>query len=104
MQKLIIKSSHSARQYQRKNPHSFSTALVCQKALKLNKDREEDRALLLRINYELKWALITENWHAAELFLKIKKSIPHSSVRWMLESFITSIKPPWYVFWKLLIK
>jgi glycosyltransferase involved in cell wall biosynthesis len=104
MQKLIIKSSHSARQYQRKNPHSFSTALVCQKALKLNKDREEDRALLKRIDYELKWALITENWHAAELFLKIKKSIPHSSVRWMLESFITSIKPPWYVFWKLLIK
>jgi len=104
MQKLILKNSHSARQYQRKNPHSYSTALVCEKALKLNKTTSEDKALLNRINYELKWAMITENWEAADLFLRTKKNIIHSKFRWMFEKFITSLKPPWYSFWKLLIK
>jgi glycosyltransferase involved in cell wall biosynthesis len=104
MQKLILKNSHSSRQYQRKNPHSYSTALVCEKALKLNKTTNEDKALLKRINYELKWAMITENWEAAKLYLKIKKNIPHGSFRWIFEKFITSLKPPWYSFWNLLMK
>ncbi len=104
MQKLILKNSHSARQYQRKNPHSLSTAMVCQKALKLNKTAREDKALLKRINYELKWALITENWEASELFLNIKREIPHNPIRLFVEKFISSIKPRWYKFWEFLIK
>ena len=51
----------------------LSTAKVCQKAFKLNKTDHENKALLKRINYELKWALITENWQASSMFIELKK-------------------------------
>ena len=103
MQKQLLTNSHSSRQYQRKNPHSQSTAKVCAKALKLNRNAEENTALLKRINYELKWALITENWHAAKLFLKIKREIPHNALRYVIEKLILMIHPRWYGLWKVLI-
>ncbi len=104
MQKQVIANSHSAKQYQRKNPHCLSTLKVCEKAFNLNRTPDENRALLKRINYELKWALITENWEAASLFLKTKKKIPHNPFRLILEKFIILAKPPWYSFWKIFLK
>jgi glycosyltransferase involved in cell wall biosynthesis len=104
MQKQVLSNSHSARQYLRKNPHCLSTARVCEKALKLNKSTEENIALSKRVNYELKWALITENWEAAKIFIKIKQQVPHDPFRLILERMITGIKPSWYSFWRLFIK
>ena len=101
MQKHILANSHSAKQYQRKNPHCLSTALVCEKALNLNKTAEENQALLKRINYEMKWALITENWVAAQLFIKTKRKIPNNPLRFALERLITRLQPSWYDFWKI---
>jgi len=100
MQKQVITNSHSSMQYRRKNPHSMSTAKICAKALKLNKTRREDRALLKRINYELRWALITENWEAAQLFLQTKESLRHGKVRALIEKALALLKPPWYLLWK----
>lgn len=102
MQKQILTDSHSAKQKQRKNPHCLSTAIVCEKALNLNKTKEENTALLTRINYELKWALITENWEAALLFLRIKRQIPHNRFRSGVERLFTILKPRWYGLIKLL--
>jgi hypothetical protein len=104
LQKWVISGSHSAKQYQRKNPHCLSTAVVCQKALKLNKSPHENEALLKRINYELKWALFTENWQAAEEFIKTKRQIPHKTFRRRVESIILKIKPAWHWFWKIFVK
>lgn len=103
MQKQILTGSHSATQYQRKNPHCLSTAKVCEKALKLNKTPEENMALLKRISYELKWALITENWEAARLFIQMKKQISGNSLRTALEKSIVQIQPRWYRLWKYFI-
>lgn len=100
LQKYILPNSHSSSQYQRKNQHCLSTAKVCEKALKLNKNQAENRALLKRINYELKWAFITENWEAANLLLNTKSNIPHNTLRHRLERFITTMRPAWYNFWK----
>lgn len=100
MQKQILSGSLSAKQYQRKNPHSLSTALVCEKALTLSKTKEENQALLNRINYELRWALITENWEAARLFLHIKKQIPHNPFRFYIEKLLVALKPRWYQWFK----
>jgi glycosyltransferase involved in cell wall biosynthesis len=101
MQKQILSGSNSSKQYQRKNPHCLSTAMVCQKALILNKTPEENSALLQRINYELRWALITENWEAASLFLRIKRQIPHNRFRSGVERLFTILKPPWYALFKV---
>jgi glycosyltransferase involved in cell wall biosynthesis len=103
MQKRVISDSHSAKQYERKNPHCYSTAIVCQKALELNKTPEENLALGKRVNYELKWALITENWEAAKVFINVKRQIPHVWIRRTAESIILKIEPSWYWFWKIFI-
>jgi len=100
MQKQIISHSHSTTQYQRKNPHCLSTAKVCKKALNLNTSPEENMALLIRVNYELKWALITENWEAAQLFIKIKDQLPGHSLRFTFEKSIATLRPRWYGLWK----
>ena len=102
MQKHVLSGSLSTKQKLRKNPHLLSTAIVCEKALKLNKTENENQALLKRINYELKWALATENWEAAELFLKIKKQLGGTSPVLWIQKMAIKTKPRWYGFLKLL--
>lgn len=103
VRKKILDKSLSTWQYEKKNKHALSTAIVCEKALKLNKTPQENSALLKRINYELKWALITENWEAAQLFIKLKEKIADPSIVIWIQSLIIKIKPPWYPLWKMLI-
>ncbi len=104
VQKHILNDSLSSRQFLRKNPHSLSTAKVCEKAIHLNRSVEEDMALLRRIRYELRWALLTENWEAARLFIQLKKQLKSHGFRSWLEQFITTIRPPWYGFWAFIFK
>ncbi len=103
VRKHILADSLSAAQYQRKNKHCFSTALVCEKALKLNKTKEENDALLKRINYELKWALITENWEASHKFIGLKQKLLRNPWSLGLMKLIIKIKPPWFLLWKWMI-
>lgn len=103
VKKLTLKNSLSSIQYQRKNRHAMSTARVCEKIFALNKSDAEHKALLKRINYELKWALITENWEASGLLLQLKKKLGHKSVRMAIENIALKIKPQWYWVWKMML-
>lgn len=103
VKKIILSNSLSSAQYQRKNEYALSTAKVCAKVLHMNKNEDENQALLKRINYELKWALITENWEASHLFLDLKKKLGDGSIRTQLEKLAVAIKSPWYWFWKRVI-
>lgn len=103
VKKHILSTSLSAIQYKRKNVHCLSTAMVCEKVLGLNKTAEENQALLKRINYELKWSLITENWEASANFLELKKRLLKSQWNNGLINVIIRIKPPWYPLWKLIL-
>lgn len=103
VKKHILTDSLSAAQYQRKNKHCFSTALVCEKAMKLNKTKEENDALLKRINYELRWALITENWEASEKFIGLKQKLLTHHWSMGLLKLIIKIKPPWFPLWKMML-
>ena len=96
MRKYVLGHSLSASRKLRKNPHSLSTAIVCQKALKLNRDEDENEALLKRVNYELKWALATEHWQAAAMLLDIKKQLGDGSPVYLLQKLAVSLKPPWH--------
>jgi glycosyltransferase involved in cell wall biosynthesis len=78
VKKRIVPGSHTQRQYQRKNTATYSTALVCEKALALNESQADHDALQQRIRYELKWALLTENWKATKKLIDVYKAIPHA--------------------------
>ncbi|MDZ7604621.1 MAG: hypothetical protein U5K79_03320 [Cyclobacteriaceae bacterium] len=73
-----VEKSLSTQQYLHRNRHTLSAAIVCEKALALNKSPEDDKALWKRVSYELKWAMITENWEAATRFLAIRHKLKPS--------------------------
>ena len=77
--------------------------MVCEKIFALNKSEKENEALLKRINYELKWALINENWEASEIFIQLKEKLGQKSIRKTIEKIILKIKPPWYPLWETLL-
>lgn len=102
VKKTILLNSHSSSQYKRKNKHSFSTAIVCEKAFWLNKNDEENLALVKRINYGLKWALITECWEASEKFIELKQKLVKSHWSFAFVKLIIKIKPAWFPLWKMM--
>jgi len=101
--KSMLGQSLSAVQHQKKNLHALSTAKVCEKILSMNKTDKENRALLKRVTYELKWALITENWEVSKKFIQIKNKISKLTARSVVEKTILRIKPPWFSLWKVIL-
>jgi hypothetical protein len=100
--KYILKKSLSSQQRLFRNQHHLTTASVCEKAARLNRTEEEREALLRRIKYELRWALLTESWEAAARFLTLQKAIKtQRSISLM--PMILRLKPRWYWFWKIFI-
>ena len=103
VKKLLLRNSLSSTQYQRKNRYALSTAKVCEKILAMNKNDDENQALLKRINYELKWALITENWEASRIFINLKQRLGKRSIRLLTEKTALAIKPSWFWFWEKIL-
>ncbi len=101
VKKHILSNSLSSIQYKKKNRHCMSTALVCEKAFNLNKSESENLALLKRTNYELKWALVTENWEASRKFLTLKNKLQKFSWDHGIWNLMIKIKPPWFWFLQL---
>ena len=99
VKKLILKDSLSSIQYHRKNKHALSTARVCEKIQEMNKNENENQALLRRVNYELKWDLVTENWEAVQSLIELKEKLGNKSIRLLAEKMTLSMKPHWYWIW-----
>jgi glycosyltransferase involved in cell wall biosynthesis len=57
VKKRVVKKSLSARQFSLLSPHQNTTYEVCKKIMKLNKNRDEQRALSTRIKYEIRLCL-----------------------------------------------
>ncbi len=94
--KRILPKSLSKKQFKRKNSHQLSTAMVCEKALMLNKDEEEHKALANRVIYELKWSLITENWDVAKRFIAILRKLHKKPLHMLIARGIMWIRPKWH--------
>lgn len=73
----VRKVSHSlsARAYRRGDRQLHSTYVVCRKARQMNRSDEENRALITRVRYELRHAVLSENYGEAELFLELLKEL-----------------------------
>lgn len=88
----VLKRKHSrslsASQYQRYQSKMLpSTVAVCRKIQQMNKQESENKALGLRILYELKHALWSANFKSAEELISIGDEIGLKGIKLMLYKF-----------------
>lgn len=98
----VLKRKHSnslsAGQYQRYQSKMLpSTVVVCRKIQKMNTQESENKALGIRILYELKHALWSANFQAAEDLISIGEEIRLKGLSFMLYKFW--IKRRWDLSW-----
>lgn len=96
VRRRVLPSSLSRRQLQFRNPLTLSTAQVCQKALALNRNSGEMEALAERCRYELKWACLTENWQAVDLYRKLLYQLKCKGRAYYLSGLIRALRLPLY--------
>jgi glycosyltransferase involved in cell wall biosynthesis len=76
----LISSSLSKRLYATGDQQLYSTYLICEKALRLNRNDAENTALAQRIEYELRQAVFSDNKSEAELFFRLLKRIKNPNL------------------------
>jgi glycosyltransferase involved in cell wall biosynthesis len=57
VKKRVVKNSMAERQFSLFSPQQYSTFRICEKILKLNRNREEQKALNSRVKYEIRVTL-----------------------------------------------
>jgi glycosyltransferase involved in cell wall biosynthesis len=75
VKKRLLNTSLSMTQYTKNSPMLWSTFQVCEKAYTLNRNKYEDEALIKRIRYELRQALLSANYPVARKFLELLQKI-----------------------------
>ncbi|UZR94159.1 glycosyltransferase family 2 protein [Chondrinema litorale] len=84
--KRVIAESQGAGFYKKRlNKHLISTLKICNKALELNKSKEENDALGISVSYHLKLAFLTENFEICEAYYSFLKSFKQPN--WKDKSF-----------------
>ena len=80
-----VKNSLSSRAYRKNDRQLYSTFLVCEKIQKLNKTPKEELALIRRLKYEIRHAVLSGNFSEAELFFNLlsKVSQPTASIQFL---------------------
>ncbi len=76
--------------YRPGDPQLYSTYLVCQKALKLNKSDEERKALATRLKYELRQAFRSGNHKEVELLFGLLRQLKRKPLFYRLLTTISS--------------
>jgi glycosyltransferase involved in cell wall biosynthesis len=71
--KRAIAGSHGNKQYRPGSKILKSTLRVCEKAFVLCENNQENRALLIRIKYEMKMAIVSLNWGVAWRFFRLQQ-------------------------------
>ncbi|HEY4655221.1 MAG TPA: glycosyltransferase [Cyclobacteriaceae bacterium] len=67
--------SMSARWYKPGDKQLYSTYLVCRKAMELNRDDDDRSALILRVRYELRQSVLSDNHNEARLFYQVLEEL-----------------------------
>ena len=81
VEKRVLSNSLSKIQYTQNDSMMNSTLKVCQKALKLNRNRAEHEALAVRLHYEIRQAIICHHYLIAKDLLQLLKHIEGNSKR-----------------------
>lgn len=96
-----LSSSMSKQLYEKNDRQLFSTYLVCKKAYELNKTKKENNALVRRLHYELRQAVLTNKYSEAEQFLGLLKEVKGSLLWYKLIELLIYLKPNLHFFRKL---
>lgn len=75
VKKRIVPLSWSSRQYEIASAQLASTLQVCEKASKLNQNKDEDRALGIRLGYEIRQAIRYRHWELGARMLELKQQV-----------------------------
>lgn len=102
--KRLLPGSLSSGQHRRKNPHAMSTARVCEKVYAMNQTAADHAALLTRIRYELRQALMCECWDAAAIHINLMKKIAKNPWPGTIAQIVLAIKPPWFGCWNFILR
>jgi glycosyltransferase involved in cell wall biosynthesis len=70
-----VDHSLSRKAYTKGDAQLHSTYIVCRKAQALNRTEAENKALVKRVRYELRHAVLSENYEEADLFLSLLKEL-----------------------------
>jgi glycosyltransferase involved in cell wall biosynthesis len=90
--------SMSTRAYKPADRQLRSTYLVCEKALALNRTKEDNEALLDRARYELRQAVFSENTIEAKLFFNLIKQLTTPALPDVLLLLLNRLRLPLSVF------
>lgn len=86
--------SLSTRSYLPGNRQLHSTYLVCRKARQLNRSSADHLALVNRVRYEFRHAVLTENYKEARLFLDLLKELTTLNVVDRVASSLLALRFP----------
>ncbi len=92
VKKRVLENSLSTQQYQPNSKILLSTCAICEKAYHLNRTKQEHQALKKRIYYELRQAILSQNYIAARCFLSLLKKMKDKSVQRVVYSFLVENK------------
>ena len=73
VKKRVVPGSLSSRQYEKESKQLESTLKICRKAKGLNESPEEERALAIRLAYEIRQAIRTGNFETGNKMLALKE-------------------------------
>ena len=90
----VVAGSHSASFYKRHNKLIPSVVEVCKKALFLNKTKEENQALLIRMRTIMIKCVLTENFQAGKELTKMIKDLNGHDFKSLLFSKVLLLKLP----------
>jgi glycosyltransferase involved in cell wall biosynthesis len=83
--------SMSSGWYHPGDPQLYSTYLVCQKALKLNRSEEERQALATRLKYEIRQAFRSGNHKEVKLLFGLLRKLEGKALFYKLLSTVSSL-------------
>jgi glycosyltransferase involved in cell wall biosynthesis len=87
-------TSMSSGWYKSGDRQLHSTYLVCKKAIELNKDDQDIAALLVRIRYEIRQSIFSQNNQEARLFFELLKSLRSITLRDKFMQLVNFFKFP----------
>jgi len=89
-----VSGSKSKNQYKVGDRQLHSTFLVCKKIQRLNRNQEEDEALVKRLKFEIRQSVYSNNYEEAQLFSDLLKTYEKLSPFYRLLLFIGKLHLP----------
>ena len=100
----IVEGSHSTKFYQKNSPLVRSSVKVCQKAFLLNETESENKALAIRLRFQLFRCVFTENFDAGKDILDLLDKTNGHNWKTLIGKVLINLKIPMNPFFVQVVK